>query len=259
MKTMIKKYKRIGALLLGLSCLTMGFFTPVDTYGGFYVGPNLHKDQYNSYKNSQSRRVFVADMTTKELFNVVYGVLREKSSDMVFVFSAGNTINSESYEPFYSITFTMMPQSADDYGLITIRFNQIIYYYGITENDANRHHELHVNHYVDFYIDKGSSSDKSVLRMEDHYGDIYMTGNYYVSSRLYESTICEGSFSDVREGKVVNAQSLVKTWKDEFFDTLSARVKRTSSFTQRESPSVQRESPPIQNESTSAPSRSSRE
>lgn len=220
---MIKKYKKIGALLLGLSCLTGGFFTPVDTYGGWFIRKGTKNPISYSDALEQYCKKLVADMTTKELFNVVYGVLREKSTEMIFRYA----VNAQANETLYTITFAMMPQSADDYGLITIRYNQHIGY-----NQYDRENgrdiltgEIRLYHYVNFYIDKGSSKDMSVLKMEDHYDVIRMWANGGRAIRLYEYAIDEGTLIDVHEEKTINGYKYVKEINDIIYNAISAKVK----------------------------------
>lgn len=215
---MIKKYKKIGALLLGLSCLTMGFFTPVDTYGGFFIRKG---DKNNAYNDALERccKKLVVDMTTKELFNVVYGVLREKSTEMIFSYYAENTPK----ETLYTITFAMPPQSADDYGLITIRYNQHI---GYNQYDSDTlTGEIRLYHYVNFYIDKGSSKDMSVLKMEDHYDVIRMWANGKRAVRLYEYAVGEGTLIDVHEEKTINGYKYVEEINGIIYNAIAAKVK----------------------------------
>lgn len=235
MKTMIKKYKRIGALLLGLSCLTGGFFTPVEDC--LCVSAQA-ADQTNTDK-------LPCNMTTKELFNVVYGYLREKNE---------------------TITFAMPPQNTDDYGLI-------ITYQGswMESLEARRdfgglsavqyetyYSTIHGGYKFTYYIDKGSSKDLSNLMISWHFDnfvfdfDKEITYSKRKATKLHNLRTLKNS---LKEAAMEDINKEMQT----HFNALSARVKRTSSSTQRESSSVQRESAPVQNESTSAPSRSSRE
>jgi hypothetical protein len=227
MKTMIKKYKRIGALLLGLSCLTGGFFTTVE-----------NNSLIPTVQAAERTDKLPCNMSTKELFNVVYGYLREKG---------------------IIITFAMQPQNADDYGLITIYWNDI--QYGAPSVT------IQGSMFFNFYIDKGSSRDFSILYL----GGYCREYNYVVDYTKYGQT--EDALSTKFFYCPVDARDLIKyisglenKWKEDieekkqtFYNDLSARVKSASSSTRRESTSAQRESAPVQNESTSAPSRSSRE
>jgi len=144
---MIKKYKKIGTLLLGLSCLTGGFFTPVE-----------NNSLIPTVQAAENRDKIVCNITTKELFNVVYGYLREKA-------------------PAYPVTFTMVPQSADDYGLIIVRCRfQSSSLTHTTSGNTFRpayDHDSFVSgrRFFNFYIDKGPSNDISILTIQAYYGD----------------------------------------------------------------------------------------
>lgn len=234
---MIKKYKKIGALLLGLSCLTGGFFTPVETYAGFFTrkgdkSPFTHTKALENYCKK-----LVANMTTKELFNVVYGVLREKSSEMIFVYyteaygrKSGSNIPSE---PLYTITFAMPPQSADDYGLITIRYNQLIGYRDESggKYDKKLEGEVLLYGYTNFYIDKGSSGDMSVLKIEKYFDiiRIWSNKNFY-GNDIYETAVGEGQLIDIREEKKAPyGYAYMEEINDIIYDAVAEKVKKESS------------------------------
>lgn len=230
---MIKKYKKIGTLLLGLSCLTGGFLTPVEK--GLTV----------TVQAAEKRDKLVCNMTTKELFNVVYGYLRE----------VGETI-----------TFAMPPQSADDYGLIitspgwwTKTLETRRDFGGLSAVQYETYYStIRGDYKFNYYIDKGSSTDLSNLMIDWHFDNFDLDFDKEITYSKRKATKLH-RISDLTDSLQEAAKKDMSEMIQTRFNDLSTRVKRASSSTQRESTSVQRENTPVQNESTSAPSRSSRE
>lgn len=194
---MIKKYKKIGTLLLGLSCLTGGFFIPVE-----------NNSLIPTVQAAEKSDKLVCNMTTKELFNVVYGYLREKD---------------------LTITFAMPPQSADDYGLITIRTypDQWVNY--------NKTAIVQGRSYFNLYIDKGSSRDFSILSMAYYYGDYNYLFDYIrypvegFSSKDAYYPEAKANMNAMADGLVDYCKKSCEEYMQTLYNDLSARVKRASS------------------------------
>ncbi|MBQ7590697.1 MAG: hypothetical protein IJU47_08460 [Verrucomicrobia bacterium] len=150
---MIKKYRKIGTLLLGLSCFSMGFFIPTER------GMNITVQAQERLRDS-----IVCEMNTKELFNVVYKYLRDQD---------------------LCITFAMYPQSSDDYGLITVKARGMAQ----TSMQSSANYEVvrvSAVSYYNYYIDKGSSKDFSVLKIEHYFKDYNFAFDYcyYIDSNV---------------------------------------------------------------------------